>query len=147
LTSPPEPDLPRSPKDEANLRRLRKEARRRLAEDEGLQLDKLRADPVDDGSLSERLSSITVYGGPIWGGEAPAGQLPDESRQPVTRRWTLRGILLLILGLVAAMLAALFGLSRRPSPVYGGPPAPVYGGPPPKPQPSPPPSSPPTSHP
>ena len=53
-----------------------------------------------------------VYGGP-----------------PVTRRWTMRGIVMLIAGALAAIAAAVFGMWKMAAPVYGGPPAPVYGGP------------------
>jgi hypothetical protein len=74
----------------------------------------------------------------------------------VTRRWTLRGILLLIAGAIAAISAAIWGYQKVAVPVYGGPPvptpvpepapvspspthaAPVYGGPPPQPAPEPP---------
>jgi hypothetical protein len=64
---------------------------------------------------------ITVYGGPPF----------------VTRRWTLRGILMLVVAALAAIATAIWGYRRIAVPVYGGPPAPVYGGPPP-PQPPPP---------
>ena len=50
----------------------------------------------------------------------------------IPRRWTVRGILMLFAGILAAIAAALFGY-RKIAPVYGGPPAPVYGGPPPSP--------------
>ncbi|HEY4361966.1 MAG TPA: hypothetical protein VGN17_13395 [Bryobacteraceae bacterium] len=68
-----------------------------------------------------------VYGGP-----------------PVTRRWSIRGIVMLVAGALAAIAAAVFGWNKMAAPVYGGPPvqpvppngeitppAAVYGGPPP----------------
>jgi len=147
-----DPRLPRSPEDEENLRILREEARSRLLAEESLQaeMDKLRSFPM------------TVYGGPPLG--RPSGRLSDSQSEgqsdrpfaatvyggppggggPVTRRWTLRGILLLILGILGGAIAAIFGYRRLTAPVYGGPPAPgpgkfpaaVYGGPVPRPDPS-----------
>ncbi|HLK63503.1 MAG TPA: hypothetical protein VKU19_08685 [Bryobacteraceae bacterium] len=61
-----------------------------------------------------------VYGGP-----------------PISRRWTLRGIVTLVASAVAALVAGLWGYRKVVTPVYGGPPNAVYGGPPP-PQPTPP---------
>jgi hypothetical protein len=69
-----------------------------------------------------RREPYTVYGAPpapVYGG--PPGP---------TRRWTLRGILLVILSALAAIAAAIWGYEKVTTPVYGGPPAPVYGGPP-----------------
>ena len=46
----------------------------------------------------------------------------------VNRRWTMRGIVLLVLGALAAFAAILtwlWPLRRPPGPVYGGPPLPV----------------------
>jgi hypothetical protein len=55
----------------------------------------------------QRNPPTTIYGGP-----------------PITRRWTLRGILLVIVGALAALAAAIFGYKKITTPVYGGPPAP-----------------------
>ena len=60
----------------------------------------------------------TVYGGPP---------------SPITRRWTLRGILLLIVGAIVALAAAIWGYKKVTVPVYGGPPAQVPTPPPPEP--------------
>lgn len=125
MTPDSDPRLPRSPQDEGNLRRLREEAARRLLAEEKLQAEmetsRESAAPVYGMPPPERPSAATVYGGP------PAGL--------VTRRWTLRGILLLALGVIGGILAAIFGWRRWSAPVYGGPPAPVYGGPVPQPTP------------
>ncbi len=97
------PPLPRPPADEENLRRLRREAAERLrAESAGPPLP------------------APVYGAPVYGGPPP-----------VARRWTVRGILVLVAGALAALAAIFFG-SRKDQP---RPPAPVYGGPPPAPVP------------
>ena len=65
-----------------------------------------------------RTEPRTVYGGPP---------------PPVKRRWTLRGILMLIAGAVAAIAGAIWGFEKMAAPVYGGPPSrdpqTVYGGP------------------
>jgi hypothetical protein len=83
----------------------------------------------------ERPAPMPVYGGP-----------PQfDGGGPVSRRWTLKGILLLLGGIIGALLALWYGTRKTVAPVYGGPPAPnpqpsppapVYGGPPP-PQPQP----------
>lgn len=116
------PPLPR-PLDEGNeIRRLREEARRNLD--------------------AEERPPAAVYGGPtpVYGG-------PPFGGGSVSRRWTLKRIFLVLFGLIAAALAALF-FGRRPGPgpgnvIYGGPPPrpdpgpanPVYGGPVPPPDP------------
>lgn len=90
----------------------------------------------------------TVYGGPpapVYGGP-PA---PVYGGPPPSRRWTLKGIVLMILSAIAALAAAFLGYEKMTAPVYGGPPpatptpepnppAPVYGGPPPTAPPPPP---------
>jgi hypothetical protein len=60
----------------------------------------------------------------------------------VTRRWTLKGILMLLAAVLACLIAIFVGARKLVAPVYGGPPirpeppadrkesAPVYGGPP-----------------
>jgi hypothetical protein len=114
-----DPPLPRSADDAENLRRLRENARRELERE-------------------ERPYPATVYGGPppapVYGGP------PQFDGGPVTRRWTLKGILLLLGSIIGALVALWFGARRSVAPVYGGPPipnpqpnppAPVYGGPPP----------------
>jgi hypothetical protein len=112
-----DPPLPRSPDDAENLRRLRENARRELERE-------------------ERPYPAAVYGGPppapVYGGP------PQFGGAPVTRRWTLKGILLLLGGIIGGLVALWFGARRYVAPVYGGPPiqppnppAPVYGGPPP----------------
>jgi hypothetical protein len=100
-TQEPDPPLPRKPEDVSELQRLRKEALQHL-------------------DAEERPSSATVYGGPapVYGGPPSGG--------PVTRRWTLKRILILVFSLVAAALAALFALWKRPP----APPIVIYGGPP-----------------
>jgi hypothetical protein len=112
-----DPPLPRSPDDPDNLRRLRENAFRQMEQE-------------------ERPAPMPVYGGP-----------PQfDGGGPVSRRWTLKGILLLLGGIIGALLALWFGTQRNVAPVGGGPtapnpqpspPAPVVGGPPP-PQPQPP---------
>ena len=111
-----DPPLPRSPDDPDNLRRLRENALRQMEQE-------------------ERPAPMPVYGGP-----------PQfDGGGPVSRRWALKGILLLLAGIIGAMIAKWFGARRTVAPVSGGPPAPnpqpsvpgpVYGGPPP-PQPQP----------
>jgi hypothetical protein len=118
-TQQPDPPLPRKPVDLSEIRRLRREALEHL-------------------DAEERPSPGVVYGGPapVYGGPAFGGS--------VTRRWTLRRILLLIAALLAGLGATLFGVKRFAAPVYGGPPVPpqpspdgsvdkhpnpVYGGP------------------
>jgi len=118
----PDPDtpFPRSPDDPDKIRRLRAEAMRNLAEE-------------------ERAAPAPVYGGPSMGAGGS-----------VTRRWTLRRILMILVGAAGAIIALFFVGRRIVAPVYGGPPipqppndnppAPVYGGPvPPAPRPGPPP--------
>jgi len=123
----PDPDtqFPRSPDDPENLRRLRAEALRNL-----------------DGE--ERAAPAPVYGGPSMGGGGS-----------VTRRWTVRRILSILIGAIGAIIALFFVGRRIVAPVYGGPPlprpdnppAPVYGGPlPPAPNPSPSPELAPKKH-
>ena len=116
-----DPPLPRSPNDPDNLRRLRENALRQMEQE-------------------ERPAPMPVYGGP-----------PQfDGGGPVSRRWALKGVLLLLAGIIGAIIAKLFGARRIVAPVSGGPPAPnpqpspqpnppapVYGGPPP-PQPQPP---------
>src|ERR1700691_4975239 len=62
------------------------------------------------------------------------GRLDKEERPPapvyggapiVTRRWTLRGLVLLVLGALAAIAAWFWFGVRPPATVYGGPPLPV----------------------
>ena len=55
-----------------------------------------------------RAEPMPAYGGP----------------PPPTRRWTLRGILMLIVGALAAIAAAVWGHQKISVPAYGGPPAP-----------------------
>ena len=109
------PPLPR-PLDDANeIRRLREEARRNLDAEE-------RYPAAVDGGL-------------------PMGAGPPRGAEPPSRRGILKRILIVIFGLIAAGLAALF-YGTRPGPgpgnvIYGGPPPqpapdhgnPVYGGP------------------
>jgi hypothetical protein len=111
---PSQPPLPRPPGDEENLRRLRKEAAERMA----------REVPMGP-KPSPAYRPAPVYGGP----------------PIITRRWTLRGVLMLMVSSLVALAAALWGYRKITTPVYGGPPAPspsgpvppstVYGGPPP----------------
>ena len=118
-TQEPDPPLPRRPEDLSEIRRLRREALQHL-------------------DAEEHPAPSVVYGGPapVYGGPAFGGR--------VTRRWTLRRILLLIAALLAGIGATLFGVKRFAAPVYGGPPIPpqpqpdgsdekhpnpVYGGP------------------
>jgi hypothetical protein len=116
VTPDSDPPLPRLPDDPDNLRRLRADALRRLDEE-------------------ERAAPAPVYGGPSMGGG-----------DSVTRRWTLRRILMILIGAAGAIIALFFVGRRIVAPVYGGPPmpgpdnppAPVYGGPlPPAPNPAP----------
>ena len=108
----PQPPLPKPPGDEENLKRLREEAARRMAQERTER---------PGGRDPQRSEPYTVYGGP-----------PGP-----TRRWTLRGIVLAILGALAALAAAIWGYRKVTTPVYGGPPAAVYGGPPVRPEPPP----------
>jgi hypothetical protein len=64
----------------------------------------------------ERNRSTPVYGGP--------------PPLPPTRRWTLRGILIVIASALAAIAAALWGYRKISLPAYGGPPAPQPPAPP-----------------
>jgi len=106
------------------------------------EIRRLRREALEHLDAEEHPSPSVVYGGPAFGGR-------------MTRRWTLRRILLLIAALLAGLGATFFGLRRYryPAPVYGGPPvppqpnpdgsddkkaAPVYGGPAPRPLPKPP---------
>jgi hypothetical protein len=90
--------LPRSPEDSDNLRRLRDDGLRRLQEEER--------------------NFLPVYGGP-----PPA---PVYGGPPAKGRWTPRRLLLILLGIIAALAALLFGTRAviHPYPVYGGPPPP-----------------------
>lgn len=104
----------------------------RLPEDPD-QLHRLREEALRHLQDEERLGPTPVYGGPPIGGG-------------VSRRWTLKRILFVVLGAIAAGLAAFFALRKRaPEPhivIYGAPPIdrtrkdnPVYGGPiPPRPR-------------
>ncbi|HTS28885.1 MAG TPA: hypothetical protein VMH81_23605 [Bryobacteraceae bacterium] len=95
----PEPPLPKPPGDEENLRRLRREAAERL-----------------DREQHSSPPPAPVYGGPapVYGGPAPVYGGP-----PVTRRWTIRGVL----GALAA-LAGFWAYRKMTTPAYGGPPPP-----------------------
>jgi hypothetical protein len=93
--------------------------------------------PPDDADALQRLREEAMRRmenepRPVYGGPAPVYGGP-----PVTRRWTLRGILMLIAGAVAAIAGGIWGYEKMTTPVYGGPPAPepkaVYGGPTPPP--------------
>ena len=112
------------------MRRLREQAAERLKWEEAQKETSRDTAPVygSPAYFAERAGRepSTVYGGPP---------------TPVTRRWTLRGIVLLILGAISALAAAIWGYRKITAPVYGGPPAAVYGGPP-APAPTPPPSEP-----
>ena len=102
-----DPRLPRSPEDPDELLRLREDALRRLEKEER--------------------PPAPVYGGPP----------PADRGGWVTRRRTLRELLLVPVGTVGAIVARLFGGRRMVGPVYAQsgpqgqarPPAPVYGGP------------------
>jgi hypothetical protein len=141
-----DPPLPRIPEDPESLRRLRREALRELQDEEELfaraPVYGTPPPPEDRGSAAtvyggpppqERPTAATVYGGPAMGG---GGQL--------TRRWTLKRILILLAAVLAGITAIFFGTRRPPAPVYGGPPIepqpkenyPLYGGPPPRPRPT-----------
>jgi hypothetical protein len=142
-----DPPLPRLPEDQENLRRLRREALRKLRDEEEL----LWRAPVYGGPPppAEHNSPTTVYGGPppqeppsagtVYGGPTMGGG------GQVTRRWTLKRILFLVGAILAGLLALFFGTRKITAPVYGGPPIdpspkdnyPVYGGPVPPPSPRP----------
>jgi hypothetical protein len=79
-------------------------------------LRRLREDAARRMEEDERMQPRPVYGGP----------------PIVTRRWTLRGILMLIAGAVAAIAGAIWGYEKVTTPVYGGPPAPDPRAEPPK---------------
>jgi len=88
-------------------------------------LRRLREDALRRLEQEKHPSPAPVYGGP-------------PQVDPPTRRWTLRGLLLLLAGIIGGIVALWFGVRRIVAPVYGGPPpqqtnppAPVYGGPPP----------------
>ncbi len=106
MTPDTDPPFPRLPEDPENLKRLRAEAQRRLDE--------------------EQRPPAPVYGGPPSGG--------GSGGRPVTRRWTLAGLIVLVVGAIGALLARIFGWPPFSRPLYGGPPLPqppmpVYGGP------------------
>ena len=118
-TQETDPPLPRKPEGISEIRRLRREALEHL-------------------DAEEHPAPSVVYGGPapVYGGPGLGGR--------ITRRWTLRRILLLIAAILAGLGATLFGVKRFAAPVYGGPPIPpqpkpdgsdekhtnpVYGGP------------------
>jgi hypothetical protein len=111
-----EPQLPRVPEDLDALRRLRREALRRLEEEEhGSPVVVYGGPPVDpsqDGPLQPERLPAAVYGGPPLGGGS------------VSRRWTLKHILILIGTVLAALSALFFGARKLSAPVYGGPPLP-----------------------
>ena len=124
------PPLPRLPEDPENLRRLRREALRRMEEDEERMPVVIYGGPPPQ--QQDRPPAVTIYGGPPIGGSG------------VTRRWTLKRILIVIAALIAGLTALFLGTRKVVAPVYGGPPlppeprpapdrrenAPVYGGPP-----------------
>ena len=105
----PDPPLPRKPEDASQIHRLRREALEHL-------------------DAEEHPSPGAVYGGPapVYGGSPFGGG-------SVSRRWTLKRIFIILFGLIAAALAALF-FGRHPGP---GPGNVIYGGPPPRPDPGP----------
>jgi hypothetical protein len=136
-----DPLLPRVPEDPENLRRLRREALRRMEEDEFRAAAAVYGGPppnTDLGKLPQPGQSgpmaATVYGGPTSGGGGS-----------VSRRWTLKRILILLAALLAGLTALFVGTRKISAPVYGGPPIqpnpepnpdpgpkenqPVYGGP------------------
>ncbi len=126
-----DPPLPRLPEDLDNLRRLRREALRRMAEDEDRMPVVIYGGPPPQ---PDRPTAAAVYGGPTMGDKG------------VTRRWTLKRILVILAAMLAGLMALFFGTRKNTNPVYGGPPvqprpgpvaepvgkenAPVYGGPP-----------------
>ncbi len=119
-----DPPLPRVPDDPENLRRLRREALRRMEEDEHRWAAVVYGGPPIDPETKEpeRPPAAAVYGGPAMGGGSP-----------VTRRWTLKRILVFLAALLAGLTALFFGARKIAVPVYGGPPIP----PQPMPQPTP----------
>jgi hypothetical protein len=90
---PPQPPLPRPPGDPENLRRLRQEAVERMQREE--------SSSADPRPSPQQRPPAPVYGGP----------------PIITRRWTVRGILLLIAGALAAIAAVFWGRRRVPAPV------------------------------
>ena len=62
--------------------------------------------------------------------ESMRGPAPVYGGPPITRRWTLRGIIMLVVSALAAIAAGLFAYQKITAPAYGGPPAPVPTPPP-----------------
>lgn len=116
--SQPEAPFPRIPENPDQLRRLREEAMRRMDREDWPEPAPVYGGPSMAGSREpERPEPVTIYGGPPFGG---------GGNGRMTRRLTLIGLLLMLIGGVGALVAWFLGhRSPTPAPVYGGPPPPT----------------------